>query len=112
MLEHGFLPLSKRDDKMHNILENYSSHNYVKIHSRLKLVEPFLNIFWEAIPSNPPAVKLNSVIRTARQRKRNVLQYLSSISKILRPYLNMDFFYKEPFIQAPFPPPIMIGCVT
>ena len=85
----------KSDYKLRNIFENYLSHNYVKIHPRLHLIELFLKNFLGRayIPSNHLAVKLNSVIRTARQRKRSVLQYLSIISKIIPPYLNMDIFF-------------------
>ena len=35
----------KSDYKMRNIFENYLSHNYVKIHSRLHLIELFLKNF-------------------------------------------------------------------
>ena len=35
----------KSDYKMCNIFENYLSHNYVKIHSRLHLIELFLKNF-------------------------------------------------------------------
>ena len=35
----------KSDYKMRNIFENYLSHNYVKLHSRLLLIELFLKLF-------------------------------------------------------------------
>ena len=66
----------------------------------------------EHIPSNPLAMKLNSVIRTARQSKRYV-QFLPIISK-LSPMFEHGFL---PLIihsgtPPPPPPPITIGYVT
>ena len=44
----------KSDYKMRNIFENYLSHNYVKIHSRLHLIELFLkNVLGRAYPQIP-----------------------------------------------------------
>ena len=83
----------KSDDKMRNIFENYLSHNYVKIHSRLHQIELFLKNF-----------KIFSEEHTLKSPSSK--KYLSIISNIIPPYLNMDFFYKEPFIHArTYPPP-------
>ena len=44
----------KSDYKMRNNFENYLSHNYVKIHSRLHLIELFLkNFLGRAYPQIP-----------------------------------------------------------
>ena len=44
----------KSDYKMRNIFENYLSHIYVKIHSRLHLIELFLkNFLGKAYPQIP-----------------------------------------------------------
>ena len=53
----------------------------------------------ESISSNPLAMKLNSVIRTARQRNRDILQYLHILSQNYPPCLNIDFYPLYP------PPP-------
>ena len=64
---HGLAPMNKSNYKMHIILGNYSYHNYIKIHSRMH--PKSLKFSWKSIPSNPLAIKLNSVIYTARQSK-------------------------------------------
>ena len=44
----------KSDYKMRNTFKNYFSHNYVKIHSRLHLIELFLkNFLGRAYPQIP-----------------------------------------------------------
>ena len=44
----------KSDYKLRNNFENYLSHNYVKIHSRLHLIELFLkNFLGRAYPQIP-----------------------------------------------------------
>ena len=68
---HGLAPMNDSNYKMHIILGNYSSHNYIKIHSRMH--PKSLKFSWRSIPSNPIAIKLNIVIYTARQCKRDVL---------------------------------------
>ena len=45
-------------------------------------IEPDLKIFSEEHTPTLLAMQFDSVIRTARQRKRNVLQYLPIISKL------------------------------
>ena len=35
------LPMSKGDNKMNTIFENYSAHNYIKIHSRMHPIALF-----------------------------------------------------------------------
>ena len=40
-------PMSKSDNKMNNIIRNYSSHNYIKIHSRMHPIALFHKIFPE-----------------------------------------------------------------
>ena len=37
--------MSESDYIMHNIFENYSSHNYIKIHYRMHLIDVFLKSF-------------------------------------------------------------------
>ena len=74
----------------------------------------FLKIFSEEHTLKSPSSKIEQHYKhrtTTQAECITILQYLSIISKIMPPYLNMDFFYKELFIQAPPPPPIMIGCV-
>ena len=72
-----WLALGPIDNKINNIFRNYSSRNYIKIHSRMHPSALFhKKNSRESIPSNPLAMKLNSVIRTARQRNRDLLQYL------------------------------------
>ena len=63
----------KSDYKMRNIFVNYLSHNYVKIHSRLHLIELFLKNFLGRAYLKSPRSKIERVIRTARQRKWSVL---------------------------------------
>ena len=79
-------PMSESDNKMNNISSNYSSHNYIEIHSRMHApncpMHYSIKFFSEEHASNPLAIKLNSFICTACQRKRDVLQYLSTISKL------------------------------
>ena len=118
---HGFFPggarayscpsppllahMSKRHYKMHNILENYSSHNYVKIHSRLNLVEPFLKKILGSHTLKSPSSKIEQryTHRTTTQAKCIAipLHYFKNFTPIFK----HGFFYKEPFIQAPSPPP-------
>ena len=38
-------PMSECDHKMHNVFGNYSSLNYIKIHSRMHPIEPFIKNF-------------------------------------------------------------------
>ena len=65
-------PMNKSNYKIHNIFGNYSSQNYIKIHSRMH--PKFKKLSWKSIPLNPLAIKLNSVIRAARQCKWDELQ--------------------------------------
>ena len=84
----------KSDYKMRNIFENYLSHNYVKIHSRLHLIELFLKNF-----------KIFSEEHTLKSPSSK--KYLSIISNIIPPYLNMDFFIKNhSFMHVPTPSPL------
>ena len=64
----------------------------MKIHSRKHPIEPNLKKILRkaSIPSNLLAIKLRNVKCTARQRNRDVLQYLPIISKIIPPCLSSD----------------------
>ena len=67
-----------------------------------------LKFSWKSIPSNPLAIKLNIVIYTARQCKRDVLQYLPSIPKKYTPMFEHGFLpliNDHSFRHTPPPPP-------
>ena len=81
-----------------------------KIHSRMHPNALCIKFSRESIPSNPLAIKLNSVIRTARQSK-DVLQFLPIISK-LAPMFEHGFLPLIIHSGTPPPPPITMGCAT
>ena len=74
--------MNESNNDMHNILENYSSHNDIKIHSRM---HPKFKTF-----SNPLAMKLKSVMRT-HERNRHTIppQYLKKYTPMYM-YNNKD----------------------
>ena len=90
-------PMSECDYKIHNI---YSTLIYIKIHSRMHPIELFFTKHsLTSIPSNPLAMKLNSVVYAPyeRQRKRDVLQYLPLSKKLPPPHcLNIDLYPPPP----------------
>ena len=106
---HGFFHMSKNDYQRHNIFENYLSHNYVKIHSRLHIIKLFLKKFLGRAYPQIPSSKIDRryTHRTTTQAECiTILQYLSIISKIIPPYLNFNiFFIKNLSFRHPTPPP-------
>ena len=97
--------MSKRDYKMHNILENYSSHNYVKIHSRLNQVEPFLKIFLGSHTLKSPSSKIEQryTHRTTTQAECTTipLHYFKNFTPIFK----HGFFLQRTIHSGTLPPP-------
>ena len=93
--------MNESNYKMYNILENYSSHNDIKIHSRMH--PKSYKFSWKSIPSNPLAMKLKIIIRT--HDNAIAIQYLPSISKNILPCITTRIFrvfftFDKSFIQA------------
>ena len=82
--------MNESNYKMYNILENYSSHNDIKIPYSLECIQNLKKFSWKSIPSNPLAMKLKIVIRT--HDNAIAIQYLPSISKNIPPCITTRIF--------------------
>ena len=93
--------VSKSDNKMNNILRNYPSHNYIKIHP----IALFHEIFSEEHTLESFSIEIEHHYMHARHGKRDLLQLSPHYFKII-PCSNMDFTLDNSFnLPPPAPPP-------
>ena len=84
--------MSKNDNKMNNIFRNYSSHNYIKIHSRMHPIALLHKIFWEEHTLESSSNEIEQRYTYGHDKASGMYYNSSPLSQNSSPCLNMDLY--------------------